>query len=250
MNEYNLPIYELVIENDNELGVYCIGLVSNPAIETNWITLSKQYLQLKTVDDKKLLIGPALIPDKKIYRVDNTGKEYYVTFSKDTIEKIVKKYFKQSQHVNFNMEHVENLTINAVVQESWIIEDSEKDKSAIYGFNLPVGTWMLATYIEDDNVWNDFVKTEKLKGYSIEGMFSEQLIKASEEKLVIEPNARESENEFISRCISYEVGNGIEQEQAIAICYSKWDNAQMSKQSLTEQEALKFIKSLINRYGK
>jgi len=222
--EYKLPIYDISIDENFELGVDTVGLVSKPAMEGEWVALAEQeQIKLAQVEDQQLLIGAALIPDKLIYRYnDKTKEEYYIKFSKETIKKIVDRYFKKGNQINFNLEHNALLDVNATVNESWIIEDSAIDKSALYGFNYPVGTWMLSVHVEDKAYWDEFVKTGLIKGFSIEGGFAQELVELNKTEL-IEPKSGESEDEFVSRCIAYHVGTeGMDTEQAAAICYTKF----------------------------
>ena len=223
--EYNIPTFQITIDDNYKLGVEAVALVENPAIEIDWITLAVQNeIKLAAVEDKQMLYGPALIPDKQIYRRDSKGNEYYIVFSKETIAKIVDRYFKQGNHINFNLEHNDNLTVPATVNESWIVKDPEKDQSALYGFALPVGTWMLGVHIDDTAYWNEFVKTNKVKGFSIEGEFGQELISMNKEIALVEPKKGEHEADYIPRCIAYMVGQeGTDPSQAAAICHSKWD---------------------------
>ena len=177
-------VYRMEVdENDLESGVFAISLVADPAIMSNFIYLSKQHkIELKTIDaEKRLLIGPALIPDLEIPRIDDeTGEEYFITFSKDTIEKVAQLYMQRQHNNSATLEHemtVENLS----VVESWLVENSNADKSNAYGLSYPKGTWMVAMKVNNDTIWNDYVKTGKVGGYSIEGLFSHNLVEASKQ---------------------------------------------------------------------
>jgi len=165
--EKELPLYKIVVNDDELTGVDFISLVDDPAIERNFIYLNKQY-QFKFDTEQKILFGPLLIPDKKIYRYSPEMGEYNILFDKDTIKKIVRKYNKSNNNTKINIQHNSENTINAFLTENWIIEDENMDKSKYFGFNLPVGTWMGKVYIEDDNFWNDVVKTGEVKGFSVE----------------------------------------------------------------------------------
>src|SRR5690606_13386707 len=102
--------------------------------------------------DKQLIVGPAIIPNKKIYRREG-DKEFYVVFTEEIIDAMLEKFKSEHREVQLNLEHDESRTVKGFVKEAWIIEDSEKDKSAIYGFNLPVGTLMFSVKISDKDVW-------------------------------------------------------------------------------------------------
>jgi len=166
-------VFELKIDDASMSGVYAISLVSAPAIEQNFVAFSSQKpIQLSINADKRIVTGPVLIPNQYIYRIDERG-EYYVYMSDETIFKIREKFHKGTFVFNTTHQHQLPLFGNSVI-ESWIIEDSAIDKSVLYGYtDLPVGTWMVSIKIEDEKYWNDYVKTGDVKGFSIEGVFSE-----------------------------------------------------------------------------
>lgn len=169
-----LDIIELLIdENKLEEGIDAISLVESPAIEENFIALSKQEIQLKTIDEeKRIIIGLALIPDLEIYRKQE-DYEYNIIFSKDTVRKASELYMKRLKVHNSTLEHKEK-TDGVFTIESWIVEDPKNDKTNIYGLNANVGSWAVVQKIENDKVWND-IKLGKYKGFSIEGIFSNKL---------------------------------------------------------------------------
>lgn len=174
-----LDIIELLIdENKLEEGIDAISLVESPAIEENFIALSKQEIQLKTIDEeKRIIIGLALIPDLEIYRRQGEY-EYNIIFSKDTVRKASELYMKRLKVHNSTLEHKEK-TDGVFTIESWIVEDPKNDKTNIYGLNANVGSWAVVQKIENDEVWND-IKLGKYKGFSIEGIFSEKEEKKKE----------------------------------------------------------------------
>ena len=168
-------IVELVIDESNEsLAIDCISLVSAPAIEENMVYMSKakNNLTLAKIDeDKRELISPALIPLKSIYRYDaDTDSDYYVYFSKDTVKKCAYSYLKNNNHHKATYEHQERVS-GVLTVESWIIEDTKTDKSTLYGYSLPVGSWMVKMSITNEDLWGK-IKAGELKGLSIEGFFT------------------------------------------------------------------------------
>jgi hypothetical protein len=167
-------IIELIIDEKDKLsGIDAVSVVHSPAIEENFIYLSKHEIELKEVDaEKRILMGAALIPDKQIFR-RNEKEEYYIFFSKDTVRQASELFLMNSNQNNATYEHDQKLKGLSVV-ESWIIEDSKTDKSRLYNFNLPVGTWMISMKVNNDDVWKD-VKDGKVKGFSIEGYFADKL---------------------------------------------------------------------------
>lgn len=170
-----MKFFELVLDEEKLLhGIDAISIVEHPAIEEDFITMSKDHkFEFKEVDnEKKILMGAAMIPEKPIYRVEG-DEEYYVFFTKDTIRRASELYLMNGKQGNATYEHQEKISGLSLV-ESWIIEDPEKDKSSAYGLSYPVGTWMVSMKVNNDDIWNEYVKTGKVKGFSIEGWFMQR----------------------------------------------------------------------------
>jgi hypothetical protein len=130
------------------------------------------------IEDKQMLIGPAMKPNKLISRVDEEGNPYYVYFTEDAIKRIAYKMMADKIIDKVNIEHDgQKFVDGAYLVESWIVEDPEKDKSLLYGFKPTKGEWFTMYKIENKDVWNNYVKTGKVKGFSIEGFLSEKLVK-------------------------------------------------------------------------
>lgn len=165
-------IIELIIDEENEIsGVEAVSVVENPAIEEDFIALKKQPVELAEVDaEKRILMGPALIPNKKILRRDDEG-DYHIYFSADTVRKASELFLSKGNQNNATLEHEVKLEGMSIV-ESWLIEDKEKDKSKKYNFDLPVGTWMVSMKVYNDDVWAK-VKAGEVYGFSIEGFFAD-----------------------------------------------------------------------------
>ena len=166
---------ELYIDEENEFsGIEAISVVENPAIEEDFIALKKHEVQLAEVDaEKRILMGPALIPNKQIYRT-NGEEEYNIFFSEDTVKKASELFLSRGKQNNSTLEHQVDIQGLSVV-ESWIIEDTDMDKSKKYGLSLPKGTWMVSVKVNNDDIWNNYVKEGKVKGFSIEGFFADKL---------------------------------------------------------------------------
>lgn len=177
-----MDTYEVIFKEQDTEGVYAISLVDSPAMESTFIALSEQKeIQLKAIDEeKRILLGAVLIPDKPIYRKQD-GKEFNITFPKKTIQLTMENFFKKGYQNNSTLEHNEELKLQDVTfVESWI-KESEIDKSVHYGFNEPNGTWFASMKVNNDEVWNDFVKTGKVKGFSIDGFFDLEKINLKSE---------------------------------------------------------------------
>tara|TARA_R110001592_G_scaffold158728_1_gene389911 strand:- start:126 stop:731 length:606 start_codon:yes stop_codon:yes gene_type:complete len=171
-----MNLYEMIID-ENELmsGVNALSLVESPAIMSDWVALGDQkpVLLAEVNADKQILLGAALIPDKPIYR-NMGGEEFYIYFSKDTIAKAAEMFFKRSNQNNATLEHqqpIEGMTIF----ESWIVDNPEFDKSKQYGLDVPAGTWMVSMKVDNKDIWDNYVKNNKVFGFSIEGAFSNVL---------------------------------------------------------------------------
>jgi len=177
-----MEVYELFIEEDSEFsGVEAISIVEEPAIEADFVALKVHKMQMAEVNaEKRILMGPALIPNKKIYRRSEEGDEYYIFFSEDTVRKASQLFLSKGNQNNSTLEHQYQLKGMSVV-ESWIVEDEKKDKSALYELNMPKGTWMVSVKVNNEEVWEEFVKTGKVKGFSIEGYFSDSTDRPKEQ---------------------------------------------------------------------
>jgi len=175
-----MKIIELILDEDEAIGVEAISVVENPAIESDFIALNNQEIKLAEINkEKRLLMGALLIPQKPIYR--KSGKEeYYIFFSKKTVARASQMYLQNGNQSQSTLEHDKQLKGLTLV-ESWIVEDKEKDKTALYGLDVPVGTWMGSVKVDNDEVWNDYVKSGKVKGFSIEGYFADKLERPNEE---------------------------------------------------------------------
>lgn len=168
-----IPIYKVDME-DPEHGLTKVSFVENPAIESDFIALSKkeQEVALAKDEQKMILTGALMIPEKKILRVDAEGNPFYIVFSADQIEEMRNKFFAESKINLTNLEHDFDLSGNYIV-ESWIVQDSEKDKSVAIGLgSFPVGTMMVSYKVTDEKFWTEKVMTGEVKGFSLEGLFA------------------------------------------------------------------------------
>ena len=207
MMNKKIKVIEYGIDDTGMLGVHAISVVEDPAIGVDFVALSdeKRYVTLAS-EERKMLYGALLIPDQLIYRYDETQGEYYVKYSKETIQKIAHNYFKQNLHHNATLEH-EAPVVGLTLVESWLIE-GENDKSKEFGFSLPVGTWFGGMKVENDEVWNK-VKSGEVKAFSIEGMFvpkKEMKMSEQQEQWIIELEQMlqlASEEEIVARYEDY-----------------------------------------------
>ena len=175
-----MKIIELILDEEQEdSGIEAISIVESPAIESDFVTLNSQEIKLAEVDkEKKILLGALLIPNKPIYRNGDEG-DYYIFFSKNTIAKASQMYLRNGYQNNSTLEHEQALNGLTLV-ESWIVADEVQDKSRKYGLNVPIGTWMGAVKVNNDEIWEEYVKTNKVKGFSIEGYFADKMERPKE----------------------------------------------------------------------
>lgn len=169
-----LETIELYIdENVEKEGIDALSLVKFPATEENWVALNNHKIEFKAIDEeKRIIIGLALVPDKLIYR-RNGDHEYNIKFSKDTVRKAAHLYLKKLNNNNATLEHQTEVKGVSVI-ESWMVENPKLDKTAIYNLNAVEGSWAVIMGIDNDEVWQE-IKNGTYLGISIEGYFSDKL---------------------------------------------------------------------------
>ncbi|MGI9555062.1 MAG: XkdF-like putative serine protease domain-containing protein, partial [Vampirovibrionia bacterium] len=207
-----MRIVELILDEEQEIGIEAISVVENPAIEEDFIALKSQEFKLAEIDkEKRILMGALLIPNKPIYR-RNGEDEYYIYFSKDTVLKASQMYLMQGKQNNSTLEHQYQINGLSLV-ESWIVEDKVHDKSVKYGMDLPLGTWVGSVKVNNDKIWEEFVKTGKVKGFSIEGYFADKMERPKDKTLgdfssdLILQEIEESEAEYLLKEIKAIIKN-------------------------------------------
>lgn len=171
-----MEVYELIFdENQREEGVFAISVVEDPAMEGMFVAFNEddklQEVKLTAMnEEQRILLGVVAIPEKPIYR-NRDGYEFYVKFSEETVKKAAHYFLKNQYNNNSTLEHEVEINKMSVV-ESWVIDDPENDKSTLYGFSYPKGSWMVAMKVDNDEIWNEYVKTGVVRGFSLEGMFA------------------------------------------------------------------------------
>ena len=147
---------------------YKISMVSEPAIEVDYVALAKQDEEVDvklSSDERHICYGPALIPNKDIYR-NNGEQEFYINFTEDSITKMSQEFMKDYRQHEINLQHEENVD-EVYVCESWLVEDPYKDKANALGFNVPKNTWMVGLKVNNIDTW-ERVKSGELRGFSVE----------------------------------------------------------------------------------
>ena len=148
-------------------------------------SLEKQKMVFSFDEDKRIVVGAAMVPNKMIHRYDDLGNMYYVFFSKESIKKMADKFLKEKRTDETSVEH-NGLKLGSdkvFITESWVSEDPVLDKSHFFGFELPAGTWFVAMKVHDDKVWK-MIKEKSLTGFSVEGLFAEKSVFSKEDKQI------------------------------------------------------------------
>jgi hypothetical protein len=180
-----METYKVIFKEGETTGVYGISLVENPAMDSMFIALKEDTkLQLKAIDtEKRILLGAVLIPEKPIYRNQN-GKEFNIVFPAETILLASQNFLKQNYQSSSTLEHNEDMKLSDVTfVESWIKEDMVNDKSVLHGFDEPIGTWFASMKVDNEQVWNDYIKTGKVTGFSIDGFFDLEQINLNKQEM-------------------------------------------------------------------
>lgn len=178
-----LPVYELVVEDIDRDGLQAVGLVEFPAIEVDFVLFNKKnksnWVKAAVDTNKRLIAGPALIPEKLIYRVDDFGQEYNNVFSKETVKQLAYDYLIEGLQHAITEQH--KATVRGVkMVESWIV-DSEQDKIYSFGYTaeqVPFGSWCVVYKVFNDDILEKINKNE-INGFSIEGFLTNKLIENS-----------------------------------------------------------------------
>ena len=204
-----MKVYQITKKN-NAPNVFGISLVAEPAMESDYVKLSKERTDNLTVEqkitlsnqndiklsevnkEKRLLMGLVLEPNKLIYRYDQqTKEEYYITVSEETILELANDYAKNSNQNYSTIEHDGRELDGVTFAQNWVVEDSKIDKSALHGMSYKKGSWASIAKIDNDTLWNEYIETGKVMGFSIDAMVHLEEINLnketmSEQKTVIE----------------------------------------------------------------
>ena len=183
-----LPVYKMKInESDSTaLGVDYVALVDDPAIQLDWMKFDKQ-IKFSADNERRLIMGAFMVANMPIYRRDDARGEYYVVFDKETIYQIVQKFFRNGFVSNFNIMHDENQRVEGVyIIESFIVDET-RGVSAPKAFeNISQGSWLATVKVDNDELWNEYLKSGELKGFSVEGMFAMGEMEKTDEEILRE----------------------------------------------------------------
>ena len=159
--------------NPNKKGVYAVSLVDHPAMEGDFIQFEKENkLQFVKVDEsKRRVMGLILEPNKEVLRFNKeTNSPYSVIFEKEDVEAVAYNFQKQGNQNNSTIQHNGTPIEGVSFVETWIVENPKVDKSSNFGFEYPKGSWMGVMQLDNEEVWNEYVKTGIVKGFSIDAL--------------------------------------------------------------------------------
>ena len=172
-----MKTFEALFNKNQTKGVYGISLVENPAMQGMFVALSENEVKLAEVDkEKRILLGMVLEPNKLVYRNSKEGG-YNIVFNEETIEQLAHNFYQANYQANSTIEHTGKRIEGVTFVESWVVENEDIDKQKLHGLNHPKGSWMVKMKVDNDTVWNDYVKTGKVKGFSIDGLIELKEIK-------------------------------------------------------------------------
>ena len=198
--------------NKKSKGVFAISLVNAPATEETFIAMAKQEKIVKFAkvdEEQRILMGLVLQPEQLIYRVDEDGNEFEMFFSAETIKDFSQNFFQSGFQLNSKLEHDEPIE-GVTFVESWLVEDPKVDKSAAFGLEYPKGSWLVSMKVDNDDIWNNYIKTGELKGFSIDGM-------VELEEVTLKSNIEMSKNNKNILALLKQIVSGAEQEVEVTL---------------------------------
>ena len=198
--------------NKKSKGVFAISLVNAPATEETFIAMAKQEKIVKFAkvdEEQRILMGLVLQPDQLIYRVDEDGNEFEMFFSAETIKDFSHNFFQSGFQLNSKLEHDEPIE-GVTFVESWLVENPKVDKSAAFGLEYPKGSWLVSMKVDNDDIWNNYIKTGELKGFSIDGM-------VELEEVTLKSNIQMSKNNKNILALLKQIVSGAEQEVEVTL---------------------------------
>lgn len=166
-----IPVYRFKCLPDDESKLEAVALVDTPAIEMNWQAFSNNNYKFSAIEEKRIISGPLMVADLPIYRRDSSG-EYYGVFKAEDIYNLRNKFFKQSLDKSVNIMHDSAQMVDGVYMIESFLIDSTRGIFSPKGYNLTDGSWFGSYKVDNDDIWNDFIKTGEFKGFSVEGLFN------------------------------------------------------------------------------
>ena len=165
-----LPIYRFKVDPNDDSQLDAVAMVGSPAIEMNWQAFNKSQ-KFSADTEKRIISGPLMVADLPIFRRDDQQGEYYGIFMAEDIYNLRNKFAKTNKHSAVNMMHDPNLAVEGVYMIESFLIDSARGIHSPKDFNLTDGSWVGSYKVDNDEVWNDFIKNGEFKGFSVEGVF-------------------------------------------------------------------------------
>lgn len=246
MRKKKLKNYKVGIESET----YAISLVDAPAIEENFVYMNEDKVDISlSSDEKRLVCGAVLVPDRPIYRNDGEN-EYYITFTKESIEKMSKEYLREYRQSNVTLQHETEVSETTMV-ESWIKSDMVYDKSLALGLNkeLPIGTWFASFYVNNAELW-DKVKSGEVKGFSVEAMVNLEDFNLSKQEDDIDMNSDTFWNKMKNLLSQFSIGEYEEKLNEDKLIGEELEKIEQQLSEIySDEEKEKAIKDEIERHS-
>lgn len=179
----NLPIYRFKVGEDDESEVTAVALVDIPAIEMNWQAFNTQS-RFTADKEKRIIAGPLMVADLPIYRRDEKIGEYYGLFTAEDIYNVRNKFFKNNNTKEVNHMHDPAQFVEGVYMIESFLIDSKRGIHSPIGYKLSDGSWFGSYKVDNEDVWNNFIKSGEFKGFSVEGVFETVKIDAKPQTVI------------------------------------------------------------------
>lgn len=168
-----MKVFYIRINDEDVTGIDAISLVDMPAVEKNFLCFSeeKQPVKMKFDNSKHIITGVVCLADTPIYRYNEYYGEYYVVFTKETIEKMVEKFAKMDLFKSVNLQHDDEKFVDGIYMVESYITNKERGINPIEFADIPDGSWIASYKVENEALWGEIINGNKLNGFSLQGMF-------------------------------------------------------------------------------
>ena len=168
-----MKVFYIKINEDDITGIDAISLVDMPAVQKNFLCFNKdsELVKLNFDNSKHIITGVVCLADTPIYRYSQKLGEYYVVFTKETIERMVEKFSKQDLFKSVNLQHDNNKFVDGIYMVESFITNKERGINPVEFADIPDGSWICSFKVENDELWNEIINGDKLNGFSLQGMF-------------------------------------------------------------------------------
>ena len=193
-----MKVYYIKIdENDSTTGIDAISLVDVPAVQKNFLCFNEDKpVRLNFDNSKHIITGVVCLADTPIYRYSEIYGEYYVVFSKETIEKMVEKFAKNDLFKSVNLQHDDDSFVDGIYMVESYITNKERGINPVEFSDIPDGSWICSYKVENEKLWNEIINGNKLNGFSLQGMFE------LEEKFGSQESSKETFDEWLSKYLN------------------------------------------------